>query len=276
MKMIKLIVTIGMALGLASTSYAAKNSAWLSNDVVTSESCTNIGYDDVVKFIDDYYLPALGYLPAADDIEEQFFEVYVISSAVTLRSQLCLAESLELKGLTDELLKEQALIKSGTSFGKNELEKQRQLTEAADLQIRQASEQVGELKPEQKKTFAMGVATYLAGAYATSEMVKVVDDVAKKAAEDAKNTGSDLKNAAKDPGKAIGGFFKKKDKSASDGALKNPAKVVTFFTELLPGVKDQVKRLYTTSTYLTEFSAKNGIELPADATSKLDGVLDWE
>lgn len=274
MKLYRSLLAVGMF--LAVSNFATAAGAWLSSDLVTAEDCTNVGYSDVVEFIDTYYLPALGYLPAADDIEQQFFEAYAISSAVTLRSQLCLAESLELKELTDALKKEQALIKSGTSFGNNELLKQRELTNSADAQIRAATEEIGELSPEQKKTFTVGVATYLAGAYATSEMVKVVDDVAKKAAEDAKNSGDNLKDAAKDPRKAIGGLFKKKDKDKSSSGIKNPLKVVTFFTELLPGVKDQVVRLFETGTYLTKFSADKGIELPADATDKLNGVLDWE
>ena len=273
MKPLKISLGILLAFVAIQPAFAAKKSAWMSDKIVTSESCADLDYANVVKFIDDYYLPALAYLPQASDVEKQFFEVYVISSTVTLRSQLCLAESLELKDLTDELKKEQALIKSGTSFGKNEMQKQRELTDAANDQIRTATEQVKELAPEQKKTFTLGVATYVAGTYATSEMVKKVDDVAKQAAEDAKKTGSSLKDAASDPTKAIGGFLKKKDKSSG---IKNPAKVITFFTELLPGVKDQVQRLFETGTYLTKFSSTHGVELPADATNKLDGVLDWE
>lgn len=274
MKLCKALVAMGLAGAMALPAFADRG--WSNDEFISADDCTNIDYEDAVRFVDEHFLPALGYLPAADDVEEQFFKVYVLSSAVTLRSQMCLAESLELKELTDQLKQEQALIQSGTSFGRNEILKQRELSEAADAQIRAASEQIEELSPEQRKTMTVGIATYLAGAYATSEMLQTVDEVAIKAGEDAKNSADNLKDLANDPGKALGGLFKKKNKSKSRNGIHNAAKVVTFFTELLPGVKDQVVRLFDTGTYLTQFSSMHAMELPADATDKLSGVMDWE
>ncbi len=264
----KTLIALGVA-ALLPFNASANDEAWLSDTIVTSENCTELSYSDTAEFMQEYYVPTLAYLPKADDIQEQFFKTYVMSSAVTLRSQLCLAEALEMKDLVAELKKEQAVIESGTSFGTNELEKQRAFTAKADEAIRAAAEEIDAIKPEQQKAFSMGVATYLAGAYSTVQMVKTVDEVAAKAADDAKEAAEKLKDAKRNPFGAAKGLFGKKDKGS------NPAAVVTFFTDLLPGVKDQAVRVYDTGGYLMEFSKEKGIELPADATENLSAGIPW-
>jgi hypothetical protein len=247
-----------MICGFALGGPAMAQTAWTSDPIITSEKCTDLSYEKAVSFLNSHFIPAVAFLSDSKASEVQLLQAYAVSTALTVRSQQCLAEALELKEIGDKLRSEQAVIKSGTSLGKNEIEKQRKLSEEADELIRTAMTQERKLTPEQRKSFSIGAATYLASAYATSQLFQA----AEKTVQDNKGKGKGLGGL----GGGLGGL---KDAAQS-------AKYALLVGEIAKGVGAQVKRLGNTSKSLVAYAKTNNIELPADATSKLDSLVKWD
>jgi len=251
---------------IGQVAVAQDRLAWISDPIIQAESCDKLEYENVVTFLQTYFYPTLGYTAAQRKVGRDMMANYAIASALISRSQICLAEALELKKLTDQLKKQNAVLTSGTSMSKRQLKKQRKLTAEANEKISAAAEEAGELTPDQRKTFAMGTAAYLAGTYATAQLFRSVDDylveTKDSVSETVESTTSDTSTFGL-PGlgsvkKVVGTF--------------GTANTVTV---LFRGLNDHVGDLYTTSRFLMDYSQRQNIELPADATDQLASMTDW-
>lgn len=253
-------IFFGLALSIFTifSAYANDKPVWANDPVISSENCSSLKHKDVVSFLAKYFYPTLSYDSDQGTAGRQMMETYAIATSLTLRSQTCLAEALEIKGLTDKLKKEQALVSSGTSLSKKELKKQRKLSAEANEKIKSAASKVENLTPEQRKSFGLGTASYLAGAYATSELFKKIKNYGEETASVASGLSS---------GKGFGMDTFNKIKGTLGAA--NTVRVITS------GLKDHTKSLYSTSKFLMDYSKKQKIDLPSDATSSLNSAVDW-
>lgn len=242
---------------LLSGKLYAQDGNWFDDPVISSDQCAKLDYPEVVDFLTTYYYPTFGASSSHDESGEDMMQAYAIASSLILRSQICMAEALELKEITDKLKKEQAIVASGTSMSRKEIKKQRKLSAEASTQIEAAAEKDKELTPEQRKTFSIGAAAYLAGTHATAELFQKVKNFAQATKEEA--TG--------------GGFMKK---SFSDGFNKIKSTVGTANTVrvISKGMKDHTKQLITTSKFLMDYSKQEDMDLPSEATANVNAV-DW-
>lgn len=245
---------------------------WTSDPVVTGENCDNLEYEEIVGFVDRYLGDSISYGNADKESGAQMMSNYAIASTLVLRSQVCLAEALELKRLADDLRKQRDVLTSGTSMSKREMKKQRKITAKANAEIEATAADIDELTPEQRKRFGQGTAAYLLGTYATGQVFKSVDEYM---IESANATRQEAQQAAAATKSRFGGL-PGVDKVA--GAAKAGAgifKRATETTVVFKGLKDHTVDLYETSKFLREYSSSNGVELPADATNQLAQVSDW-
>jgi hypothetical protein len=264
-------------LGLSPCCSAAEGQLWSAEAFVTAESCQQLTYADTLLFVNNHYAPAMAALSSSNNVESSFSTVYTLASTVLLRSQLCLAEALELKTVVEQLQQGQVLMQSGTSFGKNEIQKQRELSHEADLRIKEAAAQISELTPEQKQAFSTGVATYMAGAYSYLQMIKLLPELGQEAAGKTRGLLDLGTEAVSNPVSTFGNLLRR-NKDGAAGAADAVASTsgAVFITQVLPDVKDQSVEVFETSQYLGQVVQDQGIELPADATDKLGEVMDWQ
>jgi len=239
---------------------AIAEATWASDPVIKSEGCESLEYVDVAKFMGQHYYPAVSNLEKKN-AATNFVNTYTMSTALIMRSQACLAHALELKELSKELQTTQQLIAGGTSLSKQEVQKHRQLTAKANEEITKAAEQQKKLTPKQQKSFSLGTSTYLTGTYATVKLF----DLGKNVVGGAFNALSDASK-----GNVIGALGSL-GKSVTSLVSKDTGKVKT----LVSGYKDHAVNIYDTSKFLINFSKKNNIKLPTDATKDLAAVSDW-
>lgn len=243
-------------------SAVANSADWMNDPVIASEDCSALEYKNIVAFLTKYYYPKLGFSASQNLAGKEMMETYAIATSLTLRSQTCLSEALNLKKLTDKLKKEQALISSGTTMSKKQIKKQRKFSEGADKKIKAAAEDLKELTPKQRKTFSLGAATYLAGAYTTAELFKTIKAYAEKTGQDI----SDLTGKAK---KFALPSLNDVNKAIRAAGTANTIRVVTS------GLPPHASNLMSTSQFLMKYSKRKNIKLPSDATNKLNSASDW-
>ena len=243
---------------------SADKPAWAKHPVIASDSCDSLEYSDVIEFLKKYYYPTLGYSSKQNEAGRQMMETYAIATSLILRSQTCLAEALEIKGLTDKLKKQQKLVSSGTSMSKRELKKQRKLTTDASAKITAAAKKTEQMTPEQRKRFSLGSAAYLAGTYATARLFKTMEDYA----SETKDGVSALAGSSKKSGFGIPNMD---DLKKAAGVFGTANTVRVLFT----GLQDHASNLYSTSKFLIEYSKEQKLDLPPDATEQLSSVVDW-
>ena len=236
--------------------------SWTSDPIIDSERCDNLEYQDVVDFLQKYFYPTLSYSGGQREAGQKMMSTYAIASALILRSQICLAEALALKRLVQDLKKQTALLTSGTSMSKRQLRKQRQLTAEANEEITVAADRTEELSSEQRKSFAIGSSAYLAGTYATARLFKAIEKYLAETADDMTEVSKPRSRfglpSVNDVRKVVG----------SIGTV-NTVRV------LFAGLQDHMRSLYDTSRFLAEYSKRQKLDLPADATDQLSVVSDW-
>jgi hypothetical protein len=256
---------------LASAAFVspvrAQTGAWTSHPVMAAEGCDNLQYVEVADFLQTHYYPSLTYGSSQDESGQQMLTNYGIAGTLVARSQACLADALELKELSDELREQTALLKSGTSMSKRQLKKQRALTAEANAEIEAAAARLEELTPEQRERFGKGSAAYLAGAYATSQLFRSIDEYL---VETRKDVGQSSKPKSRFGG--LPGIGKVTD---SVGGVVSAFGKASDAGRIFAGLKDHVANLYETSQFLAAYSREKEIELPADATNQLAEFSDW-
>lgn len=239
-------ILFGFIFVIASTLGMNAHASWNQSSVISGSDCTSLGYDDVTSFLVTYYFPTLGYDPSHKKAGKKMMESYAIASALMTRSQICMAEALELKELTDSLKKQQAILAGGSSLSEKEINKHRKNAAAADKEIRAAAEAKAELTPEQRTTFGLGAGTYLAATYATYKLFNSIEDYTKATKDKAKNKG-------------LGGML---------GGGGTAVTVALISKGVLGLLKDAV----TTGGFLVDYSKEKKIGLPDDATNKLKEI----
>lgn len=240
-----------MAVALMLLSGSVMAGDWISDPVVSESGCLNVSGKEVVGFITKYYLPSLVFSSNSKQAEKDLFQSYVISSTLLTRSQICLAEALEIKGVTDDLKKQQKILTSGTSFGdKKELKAHRKLSEKVDKKISKALAKDKKLKPEQRKVFTVGTTIYAGATYSFVELNKAYAKYFDNSVDDAQGL---LDSASKDPLGAASGMFGK----------------VTTVALLGKGISVLWPMTVNTGNDILNYSKKNDIELDNDVASKV-------
>lgn len=264
-----------LAAGLALTCDAgAQRSAWASDPVITGEDCENLEYGQIATFVDEYLGGSMSYAGSEKESGAQMMGNYTIASTLVLRSQVCLAEALELKRLADDLRKQRAVLTSGTSLSKREMKRQRKMTAKANAEIESTAAEIEELTPEQRERFGKGTAAYLLGTYATGQVFKSVDEYMIESANATRQEAQQAAAAAQSKSR----FGSLPGLGEVAGAAKAGAGIFKRATEagvVFKGLKDHTVDLYETSQFLREYSANNDVEVPADATDQLAQVSDW-
>ncbi len=234
---------------------------WASDPVVASDDCSSLNYKDVLSFLTKYFYPTLGFSDAQDKAGSQMMESYAISTSLVIRSQMCLSEALELKDITDDLRKEQALITSGTSMSKREISKQRKLTASASAKIEETAASIEQLTPEQRKNFTLGAATYLAGSFSTSELFKNIKSYAEATKEEVSGGGF-----------LSGGMS---GMSSAFNKVKGVLGTANTIRVISGGMPGHVKTLIDSSKFLIDYADQQQIELPPEATKSLTQSVEW-
>lgn len=256
------------AVALLVFAFPANAQTWTSDPVVAGEGCDDLEYVDIAVFLESYLTTSDSYEGSKKESSAAMLLHYTIASALVNRSQVCLAEALELKALTDQLKEQQALLTSGTSMSKQQVKKQRALTAEANAEIEAAAARVEELTPEQKERFGKGTSAYFAGTYATGEVFRSIEGfIAEtgRAAEQQVNNGKPRSGA-------LGGLGAMADAAKGAANVFGIAKGAGF---VFKGLKDHTTELVATSQYLKSYSEQKDIELPDDATNQLTGFNDW-
>ena len=261
----KLLIVTLLASAVFVSPVRAQTGSWSSHAVMAGEGCENLEYLEVADFLQVHYYPSLTY-GSKEESGQQMLTNYAIAGTLVARSQACLADALELKELSDELKEQMALLKSGTSMSKRQLKKQRALTAEANAEIEAAAAQLEELTPEQRERLGKGSAAYLAGAYATSQLFRSIDDYLVE-------TGEVMEQSSK-PKSRFGGLGIGNVAQAVGGAVNAFGKA-SDTGRVFVGLKDHVLNLYETSQFLAAYSREREIELPADATNQLAEFSDW-
>lgn len=245
----------------------AQTTAWTSDPVIAGEGCENLEYLEMAQFVDTYLNDSTGYAGGAEESGVKMMSDYSIASALVLRSQVCLAEALELKEIADDLKRQQAVLTSGTSLSKRQIRQQRKLTAQANEEIESTARELEELTPEQRERFGKGTAAYLVGTYTTGQLFRSVDEyVVESAAEMQQETK---------PKSRFGGIPGLDQVNDVARGATNVFKKATDVGLVFGGLKDHTVSLYQTSEFLREYSANNDVELPSDATDQLAEVSDW-
>lgn len=255
---------------LASVTFVsparAERDAWSSHAVMAGEGCDNLEYVEVAGFLQTHYYPSLTY-GSKEESGQQMLTNYAIAGTLVARSQTCLADALELKELSDDLREQMALLKSGTSMSKRQLEKQRALTAEANAEIEAAAARLENLTPEQRERVGKGTAAYLAGAYATSQLFRSIDEYLA-------DTGEAMEQQSK-PKSRFGGLSGIGSVVETVGGAVSAVGKASDAGSIFVGLKDHVANLYETSQFLAAYSQEREIELPADATNQLAEFSDW-
>lgn len=246
---------------------SAEKPKWISEALVTEDKCNTFTFDNVSSFVKSYDQAKL----AADAKPEdkaaalKVMETYTLASILVNRSQLCLAEALELKETTESLLKEKEILLTGTSMTKSQIEEHRVYSMAASQEIKTAIDKAGDLQPKQRETFTLGTATYFAGSYTTAEIREDIQAYAKKTSA----TLSDTKDSATNGGTL---------QSIMDGTIRAWESLGTaakIMRNLGDGMDGHMKNLYQNSQFLLAYSKQQNLDLPPDATQLLSDTS-WE
>lgn len=233
--------------------------AWHNEKLVTCDECNSITYDNVKSFVDAYYREEEKQSMSSNDeaAGQELMQSYTMASLLINRSQLCLAQALKLKEVTDDLLKEKAILLCGTSLSKKEIKKHREYSKEASQKIISTTRKTSTLTKEQRKNFSLGTATYLTGTYMTQKTAK---DVAKYIQVIADNISNDS-TAVTDSN--ITNIL---NKGASMLKLSGTAKAAGTLKNLSAGIDDHMLNLATTSKSIYQYSRKQNLKLPADAS----------
>lgn len=233
--------------------------AWQNEKLVTCDECNSITYDNVKSFVDAYYREEEKQRMSSGDeaAGQELMQSYTMASLLINRSQLCLAQALKLKEVTDDLLKEKEILLSGTSLSKKEIEKHREYSKEASQKIVSTTQETSTLTKEQRRNFSLGTATYLTGTYMTQKTAK---DVAKYIQVIAGNISGETTAVT---GNDITNIF---NKGASMLKLSGATKAAGTLKNLSAGIDDHMLNLATTSKSIYRYSQKQNLKLPADTS----------
>lgn len=234
---------------LLSSTLAAQD--WQKDPVVTDVSCLDVSGKEILTFVTKYYLPALAFSSDRDKAEKELFQSYLMSSVLLTRSQYCLAEALGIKGVTDDLKKQQKILTSGTSFeDKKVLENHRKLSESVDKKINKALAKNAQLEPEQRKVFTVGTTLYGGASYTFIELNKAYSDYFDDSVNGAKELFDKVKS---NPFGTATSLFKKAGTVAVIGK---------GIASLWPMTADTGKDIF-------EYSRSNNIDVDSDIAAKV-------
>lgn len=192
---------------LLSASSASLAQSWTSDPIASRSDCLELNGNQVLAFVAKYYLPLLALSGGGNTTEGELVQSYIISSVLLTRSQICLAEALQIKGVTDDLKKQHQILISGTSMNdKKSLDEHRKLSENVNKKIDDAMKKNAELTPEQKKVFAVGTTIYGGATYAFVELNKAYANYVSNNTKDAKRT---ISGFTSNPAGALGGALRK-------------------------------------------------------------------
>jgi hypothetical protein len=240
--------------------------AWASEPLIQEDKCDSFSKENITSFVLTYQQQPFTLQTSASEAGKRAMQTYTLASALINRSQLCLAESLNLKATSEILLKEKEILLSGTSLSKKEIEKHRAYSSEASKEIQLATSKIDELSPEKRKTFILGVGTYLAGSYQTVRIKEAVANYLSKTSDTVTANASLAQSSGNNPvGWLVAGL--NIATTATSGAA-------TMYN-IGGGLPDHLTNLYDTSQHLIEFSQSENLSLPSDITDEFMSVTGW-
>lgn len=190
---------------------------------------------------------------------------YVAASVSMGSAQADLAEALGLKEEAEKLRAEVKALKSNSAAGKEEFKSFTKLSKGTNKKFQKAAKKNQELTADKKEDFAYGVGKYLVSAHQTTELVKkytpLMQGLTMKTKEEAGGTFSKLKQGDLDS-------LEGKEVNAAAGFA-----VGVYIGASSPKLAtDHVK----TSKSIYDYSVKNGVKVPDDATKALSKMDDFK
>ena len=251
---------------VAATITGSEAPAWASAPLIAESQCNSFSYKNVENFLAVYASKENYSLKGtANEAGQRAMGTYMISAALINKAQTCMAEALELKETITLLEEEKKIILSGTSLSESEITRHREISAEANEAIVSYSQQVDELSPQKSESLVLGISTFLTGTYTTVRMEDAIADYTKKVAESSSNSAKSVKNNNSPTAwlNAIADVF---DTTAGGGAT-----IANIGSGLVP----HMKKLYSTGEYLMEYSRKNNLTLPSNATEEFMSMGGW-
>lgn len=238
--------------GCVATDENLLRPPWADEPLLTSPQCNSLSVDNVLSFMIKY--EAYGAGGGSAQAGKKAMEKYTLASALINRANLCLAEALELKDVTESLLKEQKILLGGTSLSDNEMETHRAISMNASEAIRQATGKISQVSPEQTTNFVIGTVAFLGGAYETIRIKSAIDPLL-----------DDLKSAAS--GNYVSAGF-----GLITAAVSGGNAIYTIST----GLPDHLSNIWNTGMFLLDYAQSEDLDLPSDATDKFTSLAGWD
>jgi hypothetical protein len=229
---------------------------WSSVPIVKDTECINVSGKEIIAFIEEHFVPLLIFSEDRDSSEAGLFQSYTISSALLTRSQICLAEALEIKGVTRDLKKQHRILTSGTSMNSKQLKAHRKVSENVGAEIEKALEKKAELEPEQKKVFAVGTSMYGGATYAFVELNKAYKEYFE---DNAKGVKDQVINAVADPKATL----------KNVGGLLGIGKKAVTVTLIGKGIKSLWPMTISNGRQIVEYTQQNDIAVDKDIAAKV-------
>lgn len=218
--------------------------AWKDEPLITENQCDTFSPENISSFMQKYYQASLVGTVTEEKSGQRALENYFFSAVLINRANLCLAETLGLEELLDDLHKEKEILAGGTSINKEDMEKHRLYSQNASIAISEKVGEIEKLSPEQKKVATIGITAFLGGSYTSSRVLDHTEELVKKF------------NINK------GGTFQQ----MWDSVVKTGSQG-TLIVFVYNGMTEVAKTWWDTGSNLYQFSVDNDIELPADATA---------
>jgi hypothetical protein len=235
---------------------------WADELLLAGSKCDTLTVENVNSFLQTYMKSKVLNVNN-ESAGKDAMDTYTLASVLVNRSQLCLSEALALKNVTEDLLKEKAILLGGTSLGAKEIEKHREYSRQASTEIKTATAKIGTLAPEQQKSFILGTATYLTGTYTTLQIKSAIEDYVNETSKDISG-GAD--GSMSDD---IVGYWDTIVSKA--GSTFGDGKLIYNITAGLP---EHTENMYETGQYFIEYAQQENLDLPSDVTSMFNDQ-DW-
>ncbi|WP_100642413.1 hypothetical protein [Alteromonas facilis] len=240
---------------------------WANEPLVTQTMCDSFTLENITSFTNTYARnEQLNAGSSAEQAGKQAMDTYSLAAVLVNRAQLCMAEALELKDVTDTLLLEREILTSGTSMSEKEIEKHREYSASASTEIMSYSNQIDSITPEQRKLFLLGITTYLTGSYTTAKIEDAVATYTEKASDSLQRSTQAASNSTNKVAGWLNAAVEVFNTSASGGS-----RLYSIGSGLVP----HLQKLYETGEYLIEYASENDIELPDNATTEFLALGGW-
>lgn len=237
---------------------------WTNDAYLTSNSCfddseTNTASLVVANIVSRYMTK--NYVTDVGVASYQLVQDYLIASLLVNRGNLCLAQSMGLKEVEEELLHEQQILLSGTSVSKKEVARHRKIATSASEKIEAAADQLSEMAVDKKRYFTAGSITYLLGIVQTVRIKQSFDNVLNASKSTVASTVASAKSeGALGLGRTLAGV----------GSLIKGGGGVAKVSK---GIPKHLSNLVASGNTIMKYSEKYDVPLGEDVTDEFANVL---